>query len=110
MSEPSPDSSPSSTAAAPRRQLSLVDSTSIIVGIIIGSAIYKSSPDIATGAGAWGTDIATRWGASPDQAAVAAAGAVAGVWLAGALIALVGALCYAELATAYPRAGGRAGV
>ena len=31
---------------------------------------------------------------------------MAGVWLSGALIALVGALCYAELATAYPRAGG----
>lgn len=102
MSEPSP----ASAAAAPRRQLSLVDSTSIIVGIIIGSAIYRSSPDIATGAGAWGTEIAARWGAAPDQAALAAASAVAGVWLIGALIALVGALCYAELATAYPRAGG----
>ena len=91
---------------APRPQLSLFDTTSIIVGIIIGSAIYKSSPDIAAGAGMWGSQLAARWGAGPEQAATAAICAVAGVWLTGALIALVGALCYAELATAYPRAGG----
>ena len=30
--------------AAPRRQLTLLDSTSIIVGIIIGSSIYESTP------------------------------------------------------------------
>jgi len=29
-----------------------------------------------------------------------------GLWVAGGLISLVGALCYAELATAYPNAGG----
>lgn len=78
----------------------------MIVGIIIGSAIYKSSPDIAAGAGKWGSELAKSWGGSPDQALTTATWAVAGVWLAGAAIALVGALCYAELATAYPRAGG----
>src|SRR5207245_11174041 len=29
-----------------------------------------------------------------------------GVWVAGGLLSLVGALCYAELASAYPRSGG----
>src|SRR5207245_7416776 len=29
-----------------------------------------------------------------------------GVWVAGGLLSLVGALCYAELATAYPQSGG----
>ena len=29
-----------------------------------------------------------------------------GAWIAGGLISLVGALCYAELATTYPHVGG----
>ena len=70
----------------PRRQLTLLDSTSIIVGIIIAVAIYRSSPDIAKAA----PNI--PW--------------LLGVWLLGGLLSLVGALCYAELATAYPREGG----
>ncbi|HEX5104953.1 MAG TPA: amino acid permease [Pirellulaceae bacterium] len=92
--------------AAPRPQLSLVDTTSIIVGIIIGSAIYESSPGIASGAGKWAESLALSVKAAPEQAQGAAMAALVGVWVAGALIALVGALCYAELATAYPRAGG----
>jgi amino acid transporter len=72
--------------AAPRRQLTLLDSTSIIVGIIIGSAIYEMTPIIA--------------GCVPNAACLV------GVWVLGGLLSLVGALCYAELATAYPREGG----
>ncbi|MGA2032065.1 MAG: amino acid permease [Thermoguttaceae bacterium] len=75
-----------SSAAAPRRQLTLLDSTSIIVGIIIGSGIYRSSPLIA------GSVPNTAW--------------LIGVWILGGLLSLVGALCYAELANAYPREGG----
>ena len=70
----------------PTRQLSLLDSTSIIVGIIIGSAIYKSAPDVA--------------GAVPNAAWLV------GVWMLGGVLSLVGALCYAELATCYPQEGG----
>ncbi|MFW6125024.1 MAG: APC family permease [Pirellulales bacterium] len=70
----------------PRRQLTLLDSTSIIVGVIIGAGIYESSPLIA--------------------ANVTSASWLLGVWLVGGLISLIGALCYAELATAYPHAGG----
>jgi amino acid transporter len=72
--------------AAPKRQLTLFDSTSIIVGIIIGATIYESSPLIAGNVpGVWGLWFA---------------------WLLGGLCSLVGALCYTELATAYPREGG----
>ncbi|MBN1510111.1 MAG: amino acid permease [Sedimentisphaerales bacterium] len=70
----------------PKRELSLFDSTCIIVGIIIGAGIYQMAPDIAKGAGSW-------WG-------------VLAIWVVGGLLSLAGALSYAELATAYPREGG----
>ncbi len=76
----------SSTAASPHRRLSLLDSTSIIVGIIIGSTIYLSSPLIA--------------------AQVPSVAWLVGVWVIGAVFSLIGALCYAELATAFPKEGG----
>ena len=64
----------------------MLDSTSIIVGIIIGSSIYLSTPLIA--------------GQVPNL------GWLVGVWVIGAVFSLIGALCYAELATAYPKEGG----
>ncbi|HEV3003791.1 MAG TPA: amino acid permease [Pirellulales bacterium] len=72
--------------ALPQRRLTLFDTTSIIVGIIIGSAIYKTAPVIA--------------GYVPTPTALL------GVWLAGGLFAFVGSLCYAELATTFPLEGG----
>jgi amino acid transporter len=78
------DSPPPS--ASPRRELTLFDSTCIIVGIIIGAGIYRSSPDIA------GLAPSVAW--------------LMGLWLFGGLLSLIGALCYAELATAYPAEGG----
>lgn len=92
-------------AGQPSRSLSLIDTTSIIVGIIIGSGIYQSSPDIATGAGRW----AISWAGgevSPYWESIIGGTAIVGVWMLGGLIALMGAMCYAELASAFPRAGG----
>ena len=70
----------------PQRQLTLFDSTCIIVGIIIGVGIYEASPLIA------------RCVPGPLT--------LLGVWVLGGVLSLVGALCYAELATAYPEEGG----
>ncbi len=70
----------------PKRQLTLFDSTCIIVGVIIGAFFYETSPTIAR--------------------CVPSVSWLIGVWLLGGLLSLVGALCYAELATAYPRQGG----
>ena len=70
----------------PRRELTLFDSTSVIVGIIIGAGIYQTAPEIARNA-------SSEWG-------------VLGLWIFGGILSLCGALCYAELATAYPRQGG----
>jgi APA family basic amino acid/polyamine antiporter len=76
----------SPSPAAPKRQLTLFDSTCIIVGIIIGAGIYETTPLIAQN--------------------VSGAEALIGVWLLGGLLSLIGAMCYAELATAYPKSGG----
>jgi basic amino acid/polyamine antiporter, APA family len=73
-------------SAAPRPELTLFDSTCIIVGIIIGVGIYCTSPAIARLA------PSATW--------------LIGLWLLGGALSLAGALCYAELATAYPQAGG----
>jgi amino acid transporter len=73
-------------APVPRRQLTALDTTSIIVGIIIGAGIFETTPVVA--------------------ANVPGPMALLGIWLAGGLVALVGALCYAELTTTYPRSGG----
>jgi len=72
--------------AAPKKELSLFDSTCIIIGIIIGAGIYETAPLVAK--------------------CVGSGPGLMGIWLAGGLMALTGALCYAELATTYPQEGG----
>jgi len=66
--------------------LSPIGAVAIIVGIVIGAGIFKTP---SMGAGITG-DVG--WALT--------------IWVAGALISLMGALCYAELATTYPHAGG----
>ncbi len=70
----------------PQRQLTLLDSTCIIAGIIIGVTIFESSPLIAACAGS------PLW--------------LLGIWALGGLFAMTGAVCYAELTTTYPKVGG----
>lgn len=80
------DGSHSSDNGVPERRLSLLDCTSIIVGIIIGSGIYESTPLVA--------------------GSLTAAWQLPAIWILGGLFALVGSLCYAELATRMPVEGG----
>ena len=80
----SPDTPVAVTAPTP--QLSKFDAVMIIVGIVIGGGIFALPPAIAGLSGSF------------DWMLVA--------WVGGALLSLVGALCYAEMATAFPHAGG----
>ena len=71
---------------APQRLLRRRAAIAIIVGIVIGAGIFKTPSMVA--------------GVTHD------AGWAIVAWIAGALVSLAGALCYAELAAAYPHAGG----
>lgn len=72
--------------AQPRPTLTVFDAVAMIVGIVIGVGIFKA-PSIVAGNVADGT-------------------AFIALWLAGGVISLVGALCYAELGSSHPNAGG----
>lgn len=70
----------------PERTLSVFSAVAIIVGIVIGAGIFKTPSMVAGVTGDTGWMIVA--------------------WVLGGLISLAGALCYAELATTYPHAGG----
>ena len=82
-----PQPGPSGTPApAPQPLLSVFDGVMIITGVVIGGGIFALPPMVAGLAG------------SPQWMYAA--------WVLGATLALVGALCYAELAAAFPHTGG----
>jgi basic amino acid/polyamine antiporter, APA family len=68
------------------RRISVVGAGAIMVGVIIGSGIFRTPPIIAQHL------LSPAW--------------VLGLWTAGGLLSLAGALTYAELAAMYPRSGG----
>jgi amino acid transporter len=70
----------------PKQTLSVTDMIAVIVGVVIGTGIFMTPSIVAANTGR--TDVFFL------------------TWLAGGMISLIGALCYAELATAYPHTGG----
>lgn len=76
----------SSELSEKQASLGLFDAVSIIVGIVIGAGIFETPALVAANAGNGITVI--------------------GLWLVGGIISLIGALCFAELATTYPHPGG----
>ncbi len=70
----------------PQRSLHTIDAVALIVGTVVGAMIFRVPSLVA--------------GALPSE------GAFLLVWVAGGLASFVGALCYAELATSFPSAGG----
>jgi amino acid transporter len=80
------DSCPNAPENTPAPILGLCPAVSLIVGIVIGAGIFKAPAVVAQLTGN------TLW--------------MFGSWVLGGLLSFVGALCYAELATAYPSSGG----
>lgn len=73
-------------AAEPHRKLGLGACIALIVGVVIGAGIFKAPAMVA------GMTGSVEW--------------MFLAWILGGAISLAGALCYAELTTAYPSAGG----
>jgi basic amino acid/polyamine antiporter, APA family len=71
---------------APKNKLGLFDLTMIVVGLVIGMGIFRTSSDAAQAA------------ITPSLFFIA--------WVAGGLIAICGALTYAEIGSRFPITGG----
>ena len=76
----------SGCVTVPKPTLSVRDVGSLVVGMVVGAGIFETPALVASNAGNTST--------------------VLFAWLLGGIMSLVGALCYAELATAYPHSGG----
>ena len=87
MSEPVQDSGHSASGESkPRQLLKTVDVMALVIGIVIGAGIFSAPAIVAANSG------------SVTEMMLA--------WLLGGAIAVAGALCYAELCTSHPSAGG----
>ncbi|MBL9165028.1 MAG: amino acid permease [Planctomycetaceae bacterium] len=73
-----------SAGAAPR--LGLGDAVSLVIGIVVGTSIFRTAPEVFQ-------NTSGPWPAL-------------GAWFLGGMLSIIGAFCYAELATTYTRAGG----
>lgn len=71
---------------APRPTLSLFDVVAATAGVVIGAGLFRLP-----------STVAGHLGSEPW---------IIAAWVAGGVISLIGALCYAELAAAFPSAGG----
>jgi basic amino acid/polyamine antiporter, APA family len=70
----------------PRPMLRVGDAVALVVGTVVGAGIFRTPPFVAANTGSEATALLA--------------------WTLGGVVSLVGALCYAELTTAYPSAGG----
>ena len=70
-----------------KRSLRFLDGLAMAVGIMIGSGIFRTPGLVARELGRpWLTFVA---------------------WIMGGVLAFLGAMCFAELATRHPKAGGK---
>jgi amino acid transporter len=72
--------------AAPRRHLGVRHAMAVCVGMVIGAGIFRTSPNVAH--------------------SVMSVVPLFGAWALGGVLSVLGALCFAEMASAFPHAGG----
>jgi basic amino acid/polyamine antiporter, APA family len=72
--------------AIPGNTLSTTDAVLIVIGIVVGAGIFRTPSLVAASSGNETIFLL--------------------IWLAGGLASFIGAMCYAELASAFPDAGG----
>lgn len=72
--------------SARRPTLSVLQASAMLVGVVVGIGIFRTPPLVAANV------------TSPAE--------FLGLWVLGGLLMIIGALCYAELGSAYPNAGG----
>jgi amino acid transporter len=73
-------------AAILSKTLTALEAGAVVVGVVVGIGIFKAPSVVAA-------NVASEW-------------AFLGLWLLGGVLTLIGALCYAELGSAYPSVGG----
>lgn len=83
---PTREAASQTAAGAPRKVIGVFDGVVFVVGIVVGVGIFRMPPLVAAN--------------TPSETMFLLA------WLAGGVAMLIGALCYAELASAHPDAGG----
>ncbi|PRD56202.1 APC family permease [Sphingobacterium gobiense] len=71
---------------SPKPRLRVVDAIVVIIGVVVGAGIFRTSSIVAANTGSSELFL--------------------GVWVLGGVISLIGAMCYAELSTAFPNTGG----
>ncbi|HYO53078.1 APC family permease [Archangium sp.] len=81
-----PEAAPGGAAALPLPSLRVVDAIALIVGIVVGAGIFRTPSMVAENA-TGEADVLLLWGL-------------------GGLVSFIGAMCYAELASTWPHAGG----
>jgi basic amino acid/polyamine antiporter, APA family len=72
--------------AEPQPALSMFDAVALIVGIVVGAGIFSFPSLVAANSASTTTFLL--------------------LWAVGGVVSLIGAMCYAELATTFPSAGG----
>ncbi|MEW5964601.1 MAG: amino acid permease [Pseudomonadota bacterium] len=69
-----------------RKTITVVQASAVLIGVVVGTGILRTPPVVA--------------------ANVSSETEYLGVWLLGGVVTLIGALCYAELGSAFPHVGG----
>jgi APA family basic amino acid/polyamine antiporter len=79
------DDHPPAQAQGPRRHLGIAQATLLALGMIMTTDTLKTAPTVAISVGRWH---------------------FYGLWVLGGLLSMIGAMCYVEMATAFPDPGG----